>query len=179
MRVATNSTDIICLLEVKPKNFSRTLCLVEYKLDGYLSEKCNIFLDSERGMLLYIKNNIQYQKLDISSIANTNLSEIIAVELMLKENIILASVYRNPNSTHDNSNDINKSFEFLSRRFCSNLLVQGDFNYPKIDWEYYSTTSGPNELNSKFLECTRDCFFAQFISEPTSAKDRLNQLYLI
>ena len=164
-RVATNSPDIICLLEVKPKNFSRTLSLVEYKVDGYLLEQCNILLDSGRGMLFYIKNNIRYQKLDISSIPNTNLSEIITVKLMLKENIRLACV-----SAHDNSNVINKSLENLSRRFCSNLLVVGDFNYPKIDWEHYPTSSSPNDLNSKFLECTRDCFFEQFISEPTRGR---------
>ena len=62
-------------------------------------------------MLLYIKNNIQYQKLGISSIVDTNSSEIIiAVEFMLNKNIILACVYRSPNLTPDNSNDINKSF---------------------------------------------------------------------
>ena len=104
-------------------NFSRTSSLVEYKLDGYLLEQCNISLDSGRGMLLFIKNNIRYQKLDISSTPNTNPSEIIAVKLMLKENIILACVYRSPNSTHDNSNSINKSLENLSRRltFCLNV----------------------------------------------------------
>ena len=62
-------------------------------------------------MLLYIKNNIQYQKLGISSIVDTNSSEIIiAVEFMLNKNIILACVYRSPNLTPDNSSDINKSF---------------------------------------------------------------------
>ena len=50
------------------------------------------------------------------------------------------------------------------------MLVVGDFNYPKIDWEHYSTTSSPNDLNVKFLECTRDCFFEQFISEPTRGR---------
>ena len=106
---------------------------MEYKIDGYLLEQNNILLDSGRGMLLCIKKNVQYQKLDISSIANTNPSEIIAVEFMLKEKIILACVYRGPNSSPDNSNYINKSLEILSRRFSSNLLVVGDFNYPKID----------------------------------------------
>ena len=74
---------------------------------------------------------------------------------MLKEKIMLACVYRSPNSSPDNSNDVNKSLKILSRRFSSNLLVVGDFNYPKIDWEHYSTTSSQNNLNSKFLECTR------------------------
>ena len=54
-RVATNSPDMICLLEVKPKNFSCTLSLVEYKIHEYLLEQNNILLDSGRGMSLYIK----------------------------------------------------------------------------------------------------------------------------
>ena len=169
-RVATNSPDIICLLEVKPKNFSRTLSLVEYKLDGYLLEQNNISLGSGRGMLLYTKTNIQYQELDIFLIANANPSEVITVELMLKENIIFACVYRRPNSKPDNSNDINKSLENLSRSFCSNLLILGDFKHPKINWEHYSTTSSSSDLNSKFLECNRDCFFDQFISKPTRGR---------
>ena len=110
----------------------------------------------EQVFYLISKRNILYQKLVISSIANTNPSEIIAVELMLKEKIILACVYRRPNSSPDNSNHISKSLKILSRRFSSNLLVVGDFNYPKIDWEHYSTTSSPNDLNSKFLDCTRN-----------------------
>ena len=89
-----NRSSVLVLIQIVPKSFSRKVSLVEYKLDGYLLEQSNILLDSGRGMLLYIKNNIQYQKLDISSIANSNPSEIIAVELMLKENIILACVYR-------------------------------------------------------------------------------------
>ena len=116
-------------------------------------------------MSLYIKNSIH--KFDIFSIANTNPSEIIAVELMLKENMILARVYRRSNSTHDNSSDIKKSFEILSRGFSSNLLVVGDFNYPKTDWEQDSTTTSSNELNFKFL----DSIFEQFIAEPTRGRE--------
>ena len=89
--------------------------------------------DSGRGMLLYIKNNIQYQKLDIFSITNTNPSDIIVLELVLKENIILMCVYRSPNSTPDDSNNISRSLKILLRHFSLNLLVVGDFNYPKID----------------------------------------------
>ena len=126
-RVATNSSDTFCLLEVKPKNFSRSLNLVEYEIDGYLLEQNNILLDSGRGTLLYIKN-IQCQKLDISSIANNNPSEIIAAEFIMKERIILARVCRSPNSSPDNSININKSLEILSRPFSSNLC--GRFQLP-------------------------------------------------
>ena len=72
-------------------------------------------------MLLLIKNNIQYQKLDISSIANANPSEIIAVELLLKENIILACIYRSPNSTPNNSTTLTNPWKIcrdVSVRIC-------------------------------------------------------------
>ena len=49
-----------------------------------------------------------------------------------------------------------------------NLVVAGDFNYPKNDWEH-SKTSSPNHLNYQFLECTRDCFL-KVISESTCAR---------
>ena len=62
-------------------------------------------------MLHYINNNIQYQKLDTSSVGNTNPSEIIAVKLMLKQNIIVACAYESHNSTTDNSNNLNKFLE--------------------------------------------------------------------
>ena len=58
----------------------------------------------------------------------------------------------------------------LLSHFCLNLLVAGDFNYPKIDWKHYSTPSSRKDLRSKFLECTRDCFFESFLSEPTCGR---------
>ena len=89
---------------------------------------------------------------------------------MLKEKIILACVYRSPNSLPDNYNDIKISLQILSRRFSSSLFVVGDFNYPKIDWEHYSTIISPNNLNPKFLKCTKDFFFEQFISGHTRGR---------
>ena len=120
------------LLQIVPTLFVHFLSLVECKTDGYLTKQY-ILLDSRRVTPLCIKNKIQYQKLDISLNANSNPSEIIAVELNLKENIIHACVYRSSSLAPDNSNDMNKSLEILSRRFNSNLLDVGDFNYPRID----------------------------------------------
>ena len=62
--VATNSPNIICLLEVKLKNFSHKLSLVEYKIDGYLLEQSNTLLDSGRGMLLYIQKKKTFSTRD-------------------------------------------------------------------------------------------------------------------
>ena len=50
--------------------------------------------------------------------------------------LIIASVYRSPNSTADNTNSFNRSLRALAERYYSNLVVLGDFNYPKIDWTH-------------------------------------------
>ena len=89
---------------------------------------------------------------------------------MLRERIILACIYRSPNSSPDNSNNIDKFLEIFSRRFSLNLLVVGDFNHPNIDWEHSSTTSSPPPPPPPPPPCARDCFFEQFISEPTRGR---------
>ena len=54
-RVATNSPDIICLLEVNQRILVVHYVLQNIKLMDTLLEQNNILLDSGRGMLLYIK----------------------------------------------------------------------------------------------------------------------------
>ena len=56
--------EIICIAEVKPKNFKRTLPLVEYNTEGYNTEALNIVQDTGRDMLLFIKKDIKYKLVD-------------------------------------------------------------------------------------------------------------------
>ena len=54
-RTTDEFPDIICIAEVKPTNFKRTLSLVKYNIVGYNTEALNIVQDTGRGMLLFIK----------------------------------------------------------------------------------------------------------------------------
>ena len=53
-------------------------------------------------------------------------------------------MYRSPNSSNENYENFNITRKCLSDNFPSNLLVIGDFNYPKIQWDYY--TSKHNDM---------------------------------
>ena len=57
--------DIICIAEVKPKNFKRPLSLVEYNIVEYNTDALNIVQDTGRGMLLFVKKYIKYKLVDI------------------------------------------------------------------------------------------------------------------
>ena len=39
----------------------------------------------------------------------------------------------------------------------------GDFNYDKINWETWSTTTNEQSREYKFIECLRDCFLYQHL----------------
>ena len=50
--------DMVCIAEVKPKNFIGNLSFVEYYINSYNLETITILDDEGRSMLLYIKKYI-------------------------------------------------------------------------------------------------------------------------
>ena len=47
------------------------------------------------------------------------------------------------------------------------ILLLGDFNFPKINWETYTTTTSFESPEYKFIETLRDNFLSQLVREPT------------
>lgn len=50
----------------------------------------------------------------------------------------------------------------------SHLLIMGDFNLPKIDWDSWSTRSDKD--SGKFIECLRDNYLYQHVNEFTRCR---------
>ena len=124
--------DIVCIAEVKPKNFIRTLSLVEYYINGYNLEAINILEDEGMGILLYIKKSVEYYLLDQFLFTSIVTQEIIVCELKTEDSNLLAIA--SPNSTINNSYNLNVLLKNISDKYNANLIVLGDFNYPRIDW---------------------------------------------
>ena len=59
----------------------------------------------------------------------------------------------------------------MPERHYSNLVVLGDFNYPKLDWTHCTTTTNTNDPNFMFLETIRDCFLQQHMKSPTRGRN--------
>ena len=123
-------------------------------------------------MLLYIKKSIQYHLLDQFLFTSILTQEIIVCELKTEDSNLLAipCVYRSPNSTINNSDNLNVLLKNISDKYNANLIALGDFNYPRIDWVHCSTNSCINDSNYKFLETTRDCFFQQYVKSSTTKR---------
>ena len=71
-------------------------------------------------------------------------------------------------STDDNNQNKLKIFTELSDQQPSPLLIDGESNFSKIDWESQTIhICNPHDINNLFIECVRDNFLFQHITEPT------------
>jgi hypothetical protein len=44
------------------------------------------------------------------------------------------------------------------------LLIVGDFNFPEVDWESWTSSSSNLHASSKFLDCLQDNYLSQVVS---------------
>ena len=95
--------------------------------------------------------------------------DLIWLEMTLVNNdkLLLGCVYRSPNSTDVENEQLNMELKAAVQRGYSHILITGDFNYPEINWDTYNTHYSEDHRSSQFLECVNDCFLSQNVSFPT------------
>ena len=168
-RLQEEQPHIIAITEVRPKNWKHEISLAQYKLPGYNMEGINLDEDVGRGMLIYIKDTMRYNMLDLQNIV---FNEAIACEIQLqgKNTLIFCSVYRSPNSTEENDIGLHNLLYTLSTQAQGNLVITGDFNYPNIDWDLYRNLNDTMDKEFRFLEIVKDCFLFQHVNKPTRGR---------
>ena len=128
----------------------------------------NIAENKGRGTILYVKENLNNKELLLD---NDNLfEENVISEISLKDNnkLICALIYRRGKSNAENNQNMLKLFEKLSLLNPSHLLIMGDMNLTEIDWvNQRCKINNTEDINFKFLECMRDCYLFQHVTEPT------------
>lgn len=160
---------IISISEVKPKNFKFERQLSEYIIDGYELVPINLGIrDGGRGLLIYVKDNLTFNHINLG----VDFLEYACVEIVLnkQEKLLYTSIYRSPSSDINNNNKLNTLLKEIVSRKYSHTIINGDINYPGIDWENISTSQGPGEDEYEFIETIRDCFLYQHILENTRGR---------
>ncbi|RNA30976.1 RNA-directed DNA polymerase from mobile element jockey-like [Brachionus plicatilis] len=91
------------------------------------------------------------------------------------ETLLVGCIYRPPYSKHDINEEINsaigKAKALVSSGKYSDLLIAGDFNYPKIRWDYLHGFVFGRSLaglaSAKFIETLEENFLVQHVMNPT------------
>ena len=157
--------DILAIAEVKPKNFRFDIHESDYKIEGYDSFSMNLDKDTDRGLLLLLKSYLRASIVATDSPFDEHL--MVNIRIQNSERLLLGLVYRSPQSTDDNCNNLCELFKFIGKAKSTYKVIVGDFNYNRIDWE---TMTSPIPHERVFIDTVPDCFLTQHIKEPTRGR---------
>lgn len=115
-----NYVDIIVLVEINKKKEENSL----YCLDGFCSEFTNRDKRKGGGIAMYIKNHMNYERLNIETAAYENLT--VKINSNRKEKIV-SGIYRPPN--HTENEFIEELLKITSKKGADDdIIILGDVN---------------------------------------------------
>ena len=174
-QIQADEPDIIVLTEIKPKN-GKIADIKLLEIDGYALHISKIDATDTRGVCIYVSN--KYKSVQCTGLHDYKDSVWVSI-YGDKENekVLLGGVYRSgtPATAAKYDNELNNMMITMStqpnfmQKYCF-----GDFNYNKIKWTPQPIP--PNEAaidtaEIRFVECIRDTFMYQHISEPTRYRE--------
>ena len=101
-------------------------------------------------------------KISSKLIANINGTgyELLVIDLYFPVNLRVFCVYRAPGC---NSLSNSELFNHICNLWATNMVITGDFNFPDIDWQSYTASSGGYQI----LHFLQNFGLKQLVSEPT------------
>ena len=152
---------MIAICEVKPKN---TQQVFNYQIPNYTLHPINLDSKTGRGIAVFTHSFIEKSVIQIKS--DLNFCECCLVEIKLKggDLMLFGCFYRSPTLTDSslyNAEQLNKILSLISRKKYSHTCLVGDFNFPDINWESWTTPHNEDSKEFKFIETLRDCFLHQ------------------
>ena len=164
-RIRDTKPKVIGITEVKAKNYKQNQA--EYTMewvDEYNMFSINIDNDTRRGMLLYVHKTLSASEVKLI----TEFQENVFVEIATnqRETMLVGLTYRSESGTEENNRNLRSIIDEANNKKCTHCIIMGDFNYPGIDWDTYST-KGENSDEHMFIECLQDNYMFQTINKPT------------
>ena len=161
-RIMELNPDVIQITEIFPKRKGTTEinCDIEFSLPGYCKPIVN--KNPSRGILILVKENIDVKVNNEMS----DFKESLFCNITINDiNILLGCIYRSGSDNKEQStDDLIKLLEQADKQKYDKIIINGDFNYPEIDWLDESKATGNDE---KFLNCLKDLFLNQMVQKPT------------
>ena len=171
--ISAKDPDFIVITEVYPKSVKPTdINRVELELKGY-----DIIIweatDNSRRMCIYHKSELAVNECKDFKDSRFQESCWCVVNLDSNERLLLGAIYHSPSSSAINTNKLNMLLHSAVEKYDYLVLI-GDFNFPTIDWDNWSTPHSVNHPEFKFIECLRDSFLSQVIDSRTRYRDGQN-----
>ena len=105
------------------------------------------------GVLIYTKKCLKAVAVNFSEL---DYQEYVYFKLSKNSGLLhILCIYRSPNSTIENNNNLNSLISEFSK-LNGHLLILGDFNSPTINWVTLGTPHNKENCATKFLTVTQN-----------------------
>ena len=143
---------------------------IPFSLEGYKTFSHNIENQEGRGIIIYIEHSLPAEKVNL----NTSFKECLFVELKLtnKRQLLFGCIYRSDVGSDENNEELINMIKTTPQLNYSHIITVGDFNLNDINWT--TKSKNPNNLNLLFVECLRDAFTSQNVTDPTRGRGSNN-----
>ena len=135
---------------------------VEYEIPGY-----NMFVNANpsRGVAIYTAKHLNANEFHCE---RNGFAESVWCYFndKYKKSVLIGCLYNSPNSTDENTQDMYTLLKNDTIHAFNKICILGDFNFPAIKGQGGWTGYKDNEL----LECIRDAFLMQMVSNPTRTR---------
>ena len=168
---------LVAVTEVVPKHSKLSTNGSELQIEGYtawhnLDEIKGTESPKARGIVIYTQHGLDVH---VEKVGTETMQEALFISIKLhksKDSFLVGTMYRSPNSTSDNNDNLLKIIKSLGPvSKYSHILLLGDYNFKNIDWES-GLVSGNCDDEEKFLEATQDAYLYQHVRQPTRARGR-------
>ena len=160
--IASNNLALVCITETWIHENDPEIPLLNLgKFDVYNCNRvskgggCAILCDSAKISSKFVMK------------LNGNGFELVCIDLYAPVDMRIICVYRAPWCNKQVNSEL---FDYIHKLWTVNMLIVGDFNFPDIDWQRLTASSGGYE----FLQFTLDLNFKQLVKEPTRQKNFLD-----
>ena len=141
-------------------------------LEGYTMYRCDRKGgegDSKGGgTILYIKNDIEQRSCKVLNGGDFDSSAWSWIMEEGGKKVLVGSVYRSPNGSVENDELLLKKIRDAVELMGANrILLLGDFNLPKVNWDERRVMPGARRVERLFLETIEDCYLYQHVGEDT------------
>ena len=173
-RKQNHAIPFIALTETWLKSY---IADAQVNIPGYVTSRCDRNRRVGGGVLLYSHDDIPLSSCEVFD--DSVCQALFAVFHTVK--MCVAIVYRPPNASHTSFLNVMKflrsniaELDDDSYKFC----ISGDFNFPLIDWQSLSVSSGGSSDTADSANCLlsfmSDNLMNQYVSVPTRGSNTLD-----
>ena len=102
------------------------------------------------------------------------MEESLYLEILVnpREKILFGCIYHCNSGSINNNRALNNLVREVFEKKYKQVVLVGDFNYPKVDWDNWmvSSTQETQSEENYFLEALRDSYASQLVMKPTRGR---------